>query len=268
MADDAAGFIGGIPDHYDHFLGPNIFADYAADIARLVAAAKPARVLETAAGTGIVTRALRDALPPATEIVATDLNPPMLEVAQRKFRPGERVTFAPADAQALPYPDASFDAVVCQFGIMFYPDKDKGYREARRVLRPGGRYFFSTWDGHGFNAFARITSEASSLAFPDNPPPFYQVPFSCAAIDPIKGALGAAGFGDVTVRVIRHDKPVPDIAGFARGLVYGNPLIDQVRGRGGDPEALVEAVRRALARDLGTPPHMTIQAMLYEAERG
>src|SRR5262249_28598895 len=140
-------------------LGPMIFVDYAADIARRAAACSPARVLETAAGTGIVTRQLRDVLPPSAHVTATDLNAPMLEVARTKFRPSEAVDFRSADATALPFPDGAFDAVVCQFGVMFFPQKDTSYREVRRVLAPGGRYFFSVWDSHRHNPFGRIAQE-------------------------------------------------------------------------------------------------------------
>ena len=146
MSSDAASFIGNIPQHYDQGLGPIIFAEYAADIARRAAASRPARVLETAAGTGIVTRRLRDALPGDTQLTATDLNPPMLDMARAKFRPGEQVGFQPADAVALPFADQSFDAIVCQFGVMFFPDKAKSFVEAYRVLAPGGRYVLSVWD--------------------------------------------------------------------------------------------------------------------------
>src|SRR5688500_11332034 len=122
MSNDSASFVGSIPQYYDQGLGPIIFADYAADMAQRAAAGDPARVLETAAGTGIVTRKLRDALPVDAHLTATDLNPPMLEIARAKFRAGEQVEFQPADATALPFADASFEAVVCQFGLMFFPD--------------------------------------------------------------------------------------------------------------------------------------------------
>src|SRR6516225_9749727 len=127
MNNDAASFIGNIPEHYDSGLGPMIFVDYAIDIARRAAACSPARVLETASGTGIVTRQLRDVLPPGVHLTATDLNAPMLEVARTEFRSGEEVAFQPADAAALPFSDGAFDAVVCQFGVMFFPQKDTSY---------------------------------------------------------------------------------------------------------------------------------------------
>ncbi len=123
MSDNQSAFVGSIPEHYDRNLGPIIFTDYAADIARRAAAGEPAKVLETAAGTGIVTRALRDHLAAGTRLTATDLNEPMLDVARAKFRPGEKVEFKPADAMALPFADGGFDVVVCQFGVMFSSPK-------------------------------------------------------------------------------------------------------------------------------------------------
>jgi ubiquinone/menaquinone biosynthesis C-methylase UbiE len=117
------------------------------------------RVLKTAAGTGIVTRRLRDLLPREADLIATDLNPPMLEVARQKFRPDAAVEFQPADATALPFPNGIFDAIVCQFGVMFFPDKDKGYSEAHRVLVGGGRYLFSAWDSHHYKPIGRLITE-------------------------------------------------------------------------------------------------------------
>ena len=177
MSNDAS-FVGNIPEHYDRGLGPIIFVDYATDIARREAACNPGRVLEIAAGTGIVTRQLRDQLPAQVRLTATDLNPPMLEVARAKFRPDEDVDFRPADAAALPFPDHSFDAVVCQFGVMFFPEKDKSYREIHRVLATGGRYLFNVWDSHRYNDFGRIVHEVVGSFFPGDPPQFYKVPFS------------------------------------------------------------------------------------------
>jgi len=169
MPSDAS-FVGSIPEHYDRGLGPMVFVDYAADIARRTAVCSPRRVLEIAAGTGIATRRLRDVLPAGAHLTATDLNPPMLEIARAKFRPDEQVDFRPADATTLPFADGSFDAVVCQFGVMFFPDKDKSYREVHRVLAPGGRYLFNVWDGHRHNQFGRIAHEVAGGFFPADPP--------------------------------------------------------------------------------------------------
>ncbi len=269
MDTNQAQFVGDIPHHYDTGLGPIIFADYADDMARRVAAAAPTQVLETAAGTGIVSRRLRDLLPPPVGLTVTDLNPPMLSLARTKFRSDETVSVEPADAMALPYPDAGFDAVVCQFGMMFFPDKPQSFREVFRVLAPGGRYFFSVWDSDRHNPFARIVDEVVGEVFPVDPPQFYKVPFSCHQIDPIKEALGDAGFADLAINVITLDKTVPEVAAFARGLVFGNPLIDQIRARGNvDAEAVFDAVVARLHRAFGPDPaRMQLQTIMFEARK-
>jgi ubiquinone/menaquinone biosynthesis C-methylase UbiE len=269
MSDRAAEFVGNIPTSYDQGLGPVFFVEFADDIARRVAASAPVRVLETAAGTGIVTRGLRNLLPREAQFTATDLNPPMLEVARGKFRPEERVTFQPADATALPFPDHSFDAVVCQFGVMFFPDKDKAYREAYRVLARGGQYVFNVWDSHRYNPVGRLMTEIAAGFFPADPPQFYQVPFGYHRIDPIKDSLSAAGFSEIRIAVLSLDKIIPDVAAYTRALVYGNPLIDQIRARGGvDAERVVDAVAERLPREFGTDPmRIPLQAIVFEARR-
>jgi SAM-dependent methyltransferase len=269
MSNEAASFIGNIPEHYDSGLGPMIFVDYAADLARRAAVCSPARVLETAAGTGIVTRQLRDFLPPGVHVTATDLNAPMLEVARMKFKPGEKVTFQPADATALPFSDGAFDTVVCQFGVMFFPEKETSYREVYRVLAPGGRYLFSVWDSHRHNPFGRITHEIAASFFPSDPPQFYRVPFSYYQIDPIKESLINAGFNDINITVVRLEKEIPDSGRFARGLVHGNPLIDQIKARGGvDPDRIVNALAQALREEFGPDPgRMPLQAIIFSASR-
>ena len=268
MNNDAS-FVGSIPEHYDCGLGPVVFIDFAADIARRVAACGPARVLETAAGTGIVTRQLRDLLPAGTRLTATDLNPPMLDVARGRFRADESVDFRPADATTLPFPDDSFDAVVCQFGVMFFPEKDKSYREIHRVLTPGGRYLFNVWDAHRYNQFGRIAHEVAGGFFPADPPQFYKVPFSYHQIDAIKESLIGAGFVDINIAILRLEKEIPDAALFARGLIYGNPIIDQIRTRGGvDPDRIVDAVAQRLRVEFGTDPgRMTLQAIIFSASK-
>jgi SAM-dependent methyltransferase len=165
------------------------------------------------------------------------------------------VQFRPADATSLPFPDGTFDAVVCQFGVMFFPHKDKSYREIHRVLTPGGRYLFNVWDSHRHNLFGRIAHDVAGIFFPADPPQFYGLPFSYHRLDLIKESLIDAGFADINVAVLRLEKEIPDAAMFACGLVYGSPLIDQIRARGGaDPDRIVDALERALCREFGTTP--------------
>ena len=266
MSANAASFIGNIPDEYDRGLGPVIFADYAADMARRVTSLAPTHVLELAAGTGIVTRVLRDQLPEGTLLTATDLNPPMLDVARGKFGSDERVDFRPADATNLPFLDGAFDTVVCQFGVMFFPDKDRSYREVRRVLAPGGRYLFSVWDSHRHNPFGRIAHEVAGSFFTADPPRFYQVPFGAHAIDPIKESLIDAGFADIRIHVVALEKEIVDAGSFARGVVYGNPLIDEIRmGGGAHPDQIVSAMTKALSREFAPSGRMPLQAILFDA---
>ena len=164
-------FAGSIPEFYDRYLGPLIFAPYADDLAARVARLAPKRVLETAAGTGIATRALAQALPETASIVATDLNPAMIDFAAAKTK-ARNVSWRQADALALPFEDGAFDAVACQFGVMFFPDKRAGYREALRVLAPGGRFVFSVWDRIEDNEVPRIVTDAVAALFPGDPPRF------------------------------------------------------------------------------------------------
>lgn len=269
MSGNLADFSGAIPENYDSGLGPIIFAGYATDIARRTASGSPSRVLETAAGTGIVTRALRDAIPADARLTATDLNVGMQDIARLKFRSDEDVVFQPADATALPFPDASFDAVVCQFGVMFFLDKEKSYREVHRVLVSGGRYLFNVWDSHRHNAFGRIAHEVIGGFFPADPPKFYDVPFGYHLIDPIKEALIAAGFGEIKVSVVQLHRPVTDFLSLARGVVFGSPVIDQIRQRGGaEPTEIQQAVAATMRREFGGEPSlMPIQAIVFEARK-
>jgi len=139
MPTNSSSFVGDIPGHYDNGLGPNIFVDYADRLANLCCDGDVTNVIELAAGAGIVSRILRDKLPVDAHLLVTDLNPPMLEVAKGKFSEGENVEFGVANAMDLPFDDEVFDLMVCQFGVMFFPDKPASYREAARVRKPGGR---------------------------------------------------------------------------------------------------------------------------------
>ena len=269
MSDDLARFAGGIPENYDRGLGPHLFDVYGARLAQEVATARPSRVLETAAGTGIVTRLLRDALAPSAHLTATDLSPPMLDLARQKFQKSEAVTFETADATELPFEGGAFDAVACQFGVMFFPDKDLSYREVFRTLAPGGRYFFNVWDEIARNPFARIMQETSERLFPEDPPKFYELPFGYYEVEPIRTSLAAAGFDEIECDVRKIEKEIPSIYAFAKGLVLGNPLSDEVETRGTiSADEVLSAVCEALSAEFGdNPGRMPLQAIAISARR-
>src|SRR5688572_31736258 len=193
-ASDDKVFAGSIPKLYDTHMVPLIFAPYAADLAKRLAARKLSRVLELAAGTGVVTRALATALPQDVAIVATDLNQAMLDQAAA-VGAARAVEWRQADAMQLPFEDAAFDAVVCQFGVMFFPDKPKAFAEARRVLRPGGVFVFNAWDRIEENEFADVVTSSLIALFPKDPPRFLaRTPHGYHDRGAIERDLAAAGF--------------------------------------------------------------------------
>jgi len=247
-------FAGSIPELYDSHLVPLIFAPYADDLARRVAALEPSRVLETAAGTGVVTRAMARALPPSVEIVATDLNPPMLARAA-EVGVARPVQWQAADAQQLPFDDASFDAVVCQFGVMFFPDKAGAFAEARRVLRPGGTLLFNAWDRIEENDFAHVVTTALSVCFPADPPRFLaRTPHGYFDKRAITRDLASAGFGTpprIATVAGRSRAASPSVPAIA--YCQGTPLRSEIEARSG--RSLAEATSMsasAVARRFGT----------------
>lgn len=255
MADTASQFIGDIPRYYDEGLGPVIFESFARDIAARASKAGAANVLELAAGTGIVSRKLRDALAPDARLVVTDLNEPMLEIARRKFRHGEAVEFTPADAMQLDFPDNTFDLIVCQFGVMFFPDKIAAFREAARVLAPGKPYLFNTWRTMAENPFSLVAFDAAAKFFPDNPPVFYRVPFSYPDPATVVADMEAAGFRDIACASLAVETRVNSWREFARGVVLGNPLAGEIVARGGvSPDEVIDAVESRYRKKWGDEP--------------
>lgn len=224
-------FAGSMPEIYDALLVPLIFEPYAEDLARRVAACKPMRVLETAAGTGVVTRALARWLPPSCEIVATDLNQPMLDRAAATGT-ARAVQWQAADALQLPFDEASFDVVVCQFGVMFFADKARACAQARRVLCPGGVFVFNAWDRIEDNEFADVVTRALATMFPADPPRF----------------LARTPHGYHDVQVIARDLA---LGGFAAA-----PSIDTVAARSRAASPLIPA----MAYCQGTPLRTEIEA--------
>src|ERR1700694_6056285 len=193
-------FAGSIPENYDRYLVPLIFESFAQDIAQRAAALSPRAILETAAGSGVVARALTPRLSPDASYVVTDLNQPMLDYAATRQVTDSRISWRKADAQALPFEDAAFDLVCCQFGAMFFPDRQSGYREAKRVLKPGGHFLFNVWDRIEGNVCADEVTNALAKIFPDDPPPFLaRTPHGYHDTALIRSELEDAGFSRVVI---------------------------------------------------------------------
>ena len=261
-------FVGSVPGHYDRYLGPLLFIPYANDMARRLDGFT-GQLLEIAAGTGIVTEALDRALPPAARIEATDLNQAMIDHAAAKST-SARVSWRAADGQALPFDDAAFDAVVCQFGVMFFPDRVQGFREARRVLREGGRYLFNVWDSIADNEEAEITHRAVAALFPADPPGFLaRTPFGYSDKDRIRADLAAAGFTDVDIETVRETGHAAAARDIAVGYCEGSPLGGEIKAR--DPDGVpraVEAATAALEARYGAGPlELPLQALVVTANR-
>jgi ubiquinone/menaquinone biosynthesis C-methylase UbiE len=239
-------FSGSIPSTYDKYLGPLIFEPYAQDLATRLSALNAERILETAAGTGIVTRALERSLAPGASIVATDLNQPMLDHAAGRLT-SSRVSWQKVDAQALPFADASFDAVVCQFGVMFFPDKQQAYREARRVLKPGGHFIFNVWDRLEHNEFTDLTTAAVAEMFPDDPPGFLaRTPHGYHDRERIIAEVRSAGFGSVAAETVTRRSVAPTCRDPAIGFCQGSPLRSEIEAR--DPNELAKATEAAASK--------------------
>ena len=261
-------FAGSIPEIYDQFMVPLIFKSYAGDLAERIAKIEPRDVLETAAGTGVLTRAMVARLPHQARIVATDLNQPMLDHAAARD-PG-RIIWRQADALALPFEDQSFDAVACQFGAMFFPDKVLGYRQARRVLKPGGHFIFNVWDKISENEFADVVTEALATVFPQDPPRFMaRTPHGYHDVAKLREELTMAGFASISIETRGDISKAPSPRDPAIAYCQGTPLRNEIEAR--DPtglEAATQACAQALALRFGNGPVQgRIQAHVITAIR-
>jgi ubiquinone/menaquinone biosynthesis C-methylase UbiE len=232
MTDGDKVFAGSIPEIYDTYLVPLIFEDFARDLAARTAALSPGSILETAAGSGVVTRALAPGLASAARYVVTDLNQPMLDYASKRQEPDDRIAWQQADALKLPFDDASFDAVCCQFGVMFFPDRVAGYAEARRVLRPGGSFLFNVWDRIEANEFAHVVTGAAAAVFPDDPPRFLaRTPHGYHDVELIREELGNAGFARTSITTLEKTSRAPSPRHPAVAYCQGTPLRNEIEAR-------------------------------------
>ena len=263
-------FTGSIPAIYDQYLVPLIFQPYADDLAARLVEVGPASVLEIAAGTGVVTRALASALPESAAIMATDLNQAMLDWAEAAgtSRP---VSWRLADAMRLPFADASFDAVVCQFGAMFFPQRTQAFGEMGRVLRRGGVVLFNVWDRIEHNELADVVTDAVAAEFPDDPPQFLKRgPHGYHDVERVRHDVTAAGFA-TTVRIDTVEARSRAVTCEIPAVAYcqGTPLRNEIEQR--DPRRLAEvtdiAASAVAARFGHTDLDTKIQAHVVTADK-
>ena len=248
-SDTSAG--GSVQAVYHRHLGPLFFEPYARDLARRLPTTPGSRVLELACGTGILTAALVVSFDRSTEITSTDSNEVMIEMARSHVR-SPCVRWQTADATDLPFADRAFDLVVCQYGVMFFPDKIAAAHQVRRVLRAGGEWWFNVWGALHENPIVRVANETIDRFFASDPPTLYQVPFGYSDRRRIADDLRRGGFDEVTIETVDLQGRAPSAEHAAIGLVFGNPVIHAIRERGtGTPEDVVRAVATAIGREFG-----------------
>lgn len=261
-------FSGSVPKTYHNFLGPLIFSDYARDIAGRLKPRDSEHILELAAGTCIVTKEIARAMPASARLTVTDISEPMLNVGKGLMGDDHRLTYQPADACNLPFPDRSFDAIACQYGVMFFPDKVKAMQEARRVLKPGGRYIFSVWDSLEHNPIPRIVQETVAGMFTENPPIFLaKMPYGWFDHAEIQRVVLAGGFTRCEIETVGFPSVAPKAEDAARGFIEGTPLLAGLMERGvTDPTPYREAASRKLAERYGDRPcSATMRAIVVSA---
>jgi ubiquinone/menaquinone biosynthesis C-methylase UbiE len=249
-------FAGSIPKLYDDYLVPLIFQVYASDLAGRAAALSPEAVLEIASGSGVVARALAPQLTDDSRYVVTDLNQPMLDLAADRQGPDDRIVWQQADALELPFEDRTFDVALCQFGVMFFPDRVAGYKEVRRVITNGGSFIFNSWDRIEENEFADVVTRAAAEVFPDDPPRFLaRTPHGYNDVNILREEILEAGFSDVSIETIAATSSAPSARHPAVAYCQGTPLRNEIEERDASLlEAVTERAAEAIAERFGSGP--------------
>ncbi|WP_169543580.1 class I SAM-dependent methyltransferase [Sneathiella aquimaris] len=256
MSENDKVFTGSIPEFYDTYLVPLIFEEFANDLAHRVCALSPSRILEIAAGSGVVTRALAPKLKAGSHYCVTDLNQAMLDHAKTRQKADPRIRWQQADALNLPYDASSFDVAICQFGVMFFPDRIAGYKEARRTLTPDGALVFNVWDDISFNEFADVVTDAAAEVFPDAPPRFLaRTPHGYHDISQIEEELRQAGFSQIRIETLEKQSSALNASIPAIAYCQGTPLRNEIEQR--DPDKLAhvtDVATKAIAARFGDGP--------------
>lgn len=270
-AANGVAFKGAIPRAYQTRLVPILFHEYAEDLAARVGPLAPRAVLETAAGTGVVSRRLRAALPQDSALTVSDISSDMLSIARESLDGAPGVEFVATDATSLPFADESFDAVVCQFGVMFFPDEAAGYREAARVVKPGGRFVFNVWDDLAANPLPGCVHETLASLAPADPPRFLEKPYRPLDLTRMLRGLQDAGFGEIRMTALPKKCRVESAPHAVQAFLQATPLGAQVAERGLDGDAASAASRALAARfargDESAPFAVPMRAIVFEATK-
>ena len=253
------------PRYYDEYLGPVTFGPFAEELVRRMPAVPRGSVLEVACGTGALTGPLRRQLPPAVELVATDLSPAMLDYARAKLAGVAGIAWRGADMLALPFADGAFAAAASGFGMMFPPDRQGALREVRRVLAAGAPFLFSVWDGLADNTHALANAQVVESLFPGDPEMRFRTPYDMNDPEVLRGMLATAGFGDVRIERQRLAITGADPRQLAAGQILGTPRSALLAQRGVDPQEVIARVAEALTRSGGDPYQGHAQALLVSA---
>jgi len=253
------------PEYYDRCLGEILFEPFAAELAQRLPERFRGDVLEVACGTGVVTRRLRERIPEASRLVATDLSKPMLDYARAALSNRAGIEWLEADAVRLPFPDAAFAALACGFGLMFVTDRLAALREARRVLGSGGMLLFTVWDRIEENPHALANAETIESLFPDDPAMRFRIPYEMADPAQVRELLAAAGFDVVRIDASRIALKDVDPVRIATGQMRGTPRAAQIESRGVSLDAVIgKVVERLIARG-GDPYCGPAQALVVVA---
>lgn len=260
-------FVGDIPHNYEKFLGPMIFAEYAKDLAKRIRAPKEGIILEIASGTGLASRQIRNIISQKTKIIVTDLSEDMLDISRGKFRDSENIEFKVADALDLPFQNGAFDAIACQFSLMFFPDKLTALQEIARTLKPGGRFYFNIWDSLEFNHLIQTVNETIIKCFPGNHPRFFDIPYGYYEIDQIKRLLFLSGFSDVDISILPRLSTADKARDVALGYILGTPVISEIESLNSKPiPKVLEAVEKSISQKFGNRSITAkMQAIVFSA---
>lgn len=215
--------ISGTPaEIYERHMVPAIFSRWAPDLLQAARVQTGERVLDVACGTGAVTRLLAERVGLTGNVVSLDINPGMLAVARRTVL-GPNIEWLESSALDMPLPDATFDAVVCQQGLQFFPDRPAALSEMRRVLKPGGRLALACW--RSIEHTPGYLALEQALARRIGPEKAALPPFSFGDAAALRGIVVGARFREVNLRAEAKMVRFLSAEHMVRAVVGGAPTM-------------------------------------------